>query len=192
MPLIVCASATKKFYLVRARSLIRSLREHKFLVGTRERILVRLRPRDSRWSSGPFLLLPFVTVRPSCTACSLPFSFSLSFSPILTDNVVAMVAMGIPSLAFVRHRATACPIFALFCVRPLWPSCYSSVASSSCPSSFSFFFATLFLFHEPFGTLSQGVETLFIRQRARFLSDLRGNVIITYPRARACVLHRSG
>lgn len=120
--LIVRASATKKFYLVRARSLIRSSRGHKFLAGTRERILVRRRPRESRGSSGPFLLLPFVTVRPSCTACSISLFFSPSLPPVLTDNVVAMVAMGIPSLAFVRRRATACPIFALLRIRPSWPN----------------------------------------------------------------------
>lgn len=176
-------------YLVKARFLIRSSGGHKFLAATRERILVCLRALGNLADPPArfffFCSSPFVPV--------VPLALSPFLCLILMDNVVAMVAMGIPSLAFVGHRAT---------VSDFSSSSHSTlVALLSSPSPLSPpmlpcallllpFSLLLFSYSTSFGTRSWDVET-FIHQRAHFLSDFGGNVIITYPRASSLRINRN-
>lgn len=116
------------------------------------------------------------------------------------DNVVAMVAMGIPSLAFVGHRATVSDfrssshstlVAPLSSPSPLPPPPPPPPAMLPCALLLLPFSLLLFSYSTSFGTRSWDVETLFIHQRAHFLSDFGGNVIITYPRASSLRINRN-
>jgi len=107
----------------------------------------------------------------------------LGFSPFPADNtIVAMVAMGIPSSAFVRYQATACSIF--IPIRPSWPR------GMRFPPLFSSFSASFPILTSLLG-LWRDAETLFIRQGDRFSSNVEENVVIAYPRALSLWINRN-
>lgn len=86
--------------------------------------------------------------------------------PFIVDNVAVIVAIEILSSTFVRHQATACPIFS---------SSYATLVARHV-SPLLFLVSLLSSLYLSILKLSRDV--VHVRQRNRFLSNLEENVMV--------------